>query len=74
MGKGTGILLDEQTNDLKIAVKAGCPPGGVVLDSFFETCTTGIVARNLGRNYIGIELNPDYEKIAEAHLGDGVIF
>ena len=55
-------------------IKAGCPPGGVVLDPFFGAGTTGLVARNLGRNYIGIELNPDYVKTAEARLGDGVIF
>jgi DNA modification methylase len=42
----------------------------VVLDPFFGAGTTGLVARNLGRNYIGIELNPDYVKIAEARLGD----
>lgn len=49
-------------------IKAGCPPGGVVLDPFFGAGTTGVVARNLGRNYIGIELNPAYVKIAEGRL------
>ena len=55
-------------------IKVCCPPGDVVLEPFFGVGTTGLVARNLGRNYIGIELNPDYVKIAEARLGYGVIF
>jgi DNA modification methylase len=49
-------------------VKAGCPPGGVVLDPFFGAGTTGVVARNLGRNYIGIELNAEYVGIANKRI------
>lgn len=41
-------------------VLAGCPTGGVVLDPFNGSGTTGIVALNNHRNYIGIELNPEY--------------
>lgn len=37
----------------------------VVLDPFHGSGTTGIVARKLGRNFIGIELNPEYLKIEE---------
>lgn len=49
-------------------VKAGCPPKGIVLDPFFGSGTTGLVAQNLGRNYIGIELNEKYIEIAEERL------
>lgn len=49
-------------------IKAGCPVGGIVLDPFFGAGTTGVVAKKLGRNYIGIELNPDYVKMAEDRL------
>lgn len=41
-------------------IKAGCPVGGIVLDPFFGAGTTGVVARKLGRNFIGIELNEKY--------------
>lgn len=41
-------------------VLAGCPMGGVILDPFNGSGTTGIVALNNNRNYIGIELNPEY--------------
>ena len=42
--------------------------GGVVLDPFMGACTTALVAKKLGRRYIGIELNPDYIKICEDRL------
>lgn len=41
-------------------IKAGCPEGGIVLDPFHGSGTTGIVANKLNRNYIGMELNPEY--------------
>lgn len=49
-------------------IKAGCPEGGLVLDPFMGAGTTALVSRKLGRNYIGIELNPEYIKIAEKRL------
>ncbi|AJK90152.1 hypothetical protein PI85_09580 [Lysinibacillus sp. A1] len=49
-------------------VLAGCPLDGVVMDPFFGSGTTGLVALKHGRNFIGIELNPDYIKIAEKRL------
>jgi DNA modification methylase len=42
--------------------------GGVVFDPFMDAGTTAIVARELGRNYIGIELNEEYVKLAEERL------
>lgn len=41
-------------------ILAGCPEGGLVLDPFAGAGTTLYVAEQLGRNSIGIELNPDY--------------
>ncbi len=51
-------------------VLAGCRPGGVVLDPFMGSGTTAIVAIEEGRNYIGIELNPDYVKLAENRINE----
>jgi site-specific DNA-methyltransferase (adenine-specific) len=42
--------------------------GGIVLDPFFGTGTTGLVALKQNRKFIGIELNPGYIKIAEKRL------
>lgn len=49
-------------------IKAGTPEGGVVLDMFFGSGTTGVVARKLYRNFIGIELNPGYAQMAGDRL------
>ncbi|SFC65174.1 site-specific DNA-methyltransferase [Tropicimonas isoalkanivorans] len=43
-------------------------PGDVVLDPFFGTGTTGAVAKMLGRDFIGIEREPSYRKVAEARI------
>lgn len=42
---------------------------GVVLDPFFGTGTVGEVARAHGRDWLGIELNSKYVRLAEARLG-----
>ena len=44
------------------------PPGGVVLDPFTGSGTTGIAAMREGFGFIGIELKPEYASIANARL------
>ena len=41
---------------------------GIVLDPFMGAGTTAVVAKKLKRNWIGIELNPEYIKIAEKRI------
>ena len=53
---------------IRDCIKAGCPPGGVVLDPFMGAGTTAVVARKLNRNFIGVELNPEYVNLAEKRL------
>lgn len=43
-------------------------PGDVVLDPFFGTGTTGAVAKKLGRNFIGIEREENYRKLAAKRI------
>jgi site-specific DNA-methyltransferase (adenine-specific) len=45
------------------------PRPGVVLDPFFGTGTVGLVAQELGRDWLGIELKPEYVQIARERLG-----
>ena len=52
-----------------IPLLAGCPKDGVVLDPFMGSGTTGMVAKQLDRHYVGIELNPEYKELAEARIG-----
>jgi len=49
-------------------ILAGCPVGGTVLDPFAGAGTTGLVALEEGRNFLGIELNPDYVTLIEKRL------
>lgn len=61
--------------DLPIrCIKAGCKPGGTVLDPFSGSGTTGAAARQLGRKYIGIDLNPAYHDLARGRFAQGAFF
>ncbi len=46
-------------------ILAGCPKDGITLDPFFGRGTVGRVSLKNGRNYIGIELNPEYAEMAK---------
>ena len=48
---------------------AGCPEGGIVLDPFMGSGTTGMVASQMGRHFVGIELNPAYTELAYKRIG-----
>jgi len=56
---------------IKTPILAGCPKGGIVLDPFIGSGTTAEVARELGRDCIGIEINPEYIKIIKKRLFGG---
>jgi site-specific DNA-methyltransferase (cytosine-N4-specific) len=45
-------------------IAAGCRPGGVVLEPFSGSGTTGLAALAHGARYIGIDLNPDFHQLA----------
>jgi site-specific DNA-methyltransferase (cytosine-N4-specific) len=47
---------------------AGSRVGDVVLDPFFGSGTTGQVAQKLGRQWVGIELNHEYQKLQEDRM------
>ena len=52
-------------------VRAGCPKGGVVLDPFMGSGTTGVVALAEGRRFIGIDLKKEYFEMTKARLLTG---
>ncbi len=47
---------------------AASNPGDIVLDPFFGSGTTGAVAKQLGRNFIGVERDPTYAEAARARI------
>ena len=50
-------------------ISAGTKKGDYVLDPFFGSGTVGVVCERLKRNYIGIELHPEYIALAAKRLG-----
>nr|WP_198647111.1 site-specific DNA-methyltransferase [Pannonibacter carbonis] len=49
-------------------LKASSRPGDFVLDPFFGSGTVGLAAEEMGRSYVGIELNPEYVALAADRL------
>jgi DNA modification methylase len=52
----------------KRCILASCPPDGLVLDPFVGVGTTGVVARRLGRRFVGIELSKKYCRMAAKRM------
>lgn len=49
-------------------VRLLCPAGGLVLDPFTGSGTTGVVAVQEGRNFVGLELKPGYVELARDRI------
>lgn len=49
-------------------IKAGCPEGGLVMDPFMGAGTVAVVAKKLGRHWLGSELNPEYVDMANKRI------
>ena len=62
------MSTNKQHEEKHHLVKAGCPKDGLIFDPFMGDGTTGVVAKKLGRHYVGIDLNPAYISIAEARI------
>lgn len=60
--------LTEKPVDLMKELVRICPPGGVVLDAFQGSGTTGVAALASGLHYIGIEAVEEYHNIAVSRL------
>ncbi|HJN12864.1 MAG: site-specific DNA-methyltransferase [Pirellulaceae bacterium] len=53
---------------VETCILASCPPDGVVCDPFVGSGTTPLVARELGRNYVGIDCVEEYCEMARKRL------
>jgi len=56
-------VFPEQLAEIPISV--GCPKGGIVLDPFCGSGTTGVVAKKLGRDFWGIDISSVYVKMSD---------
>lgn len=57
---------------LEIIIIASSNEGDIVLDPFFGTGTTGVVAERLNRKWIGIEINEKFIKVAKNRIYGGI--
>ena len=57
-----------------LCIKAGSKEGDTVLDPFMGSGTTAYVAQELGRDWIGIELNPEYVEIIKRRTAQNTLF
>ncbi|MET9259632.1 site-specific DNA-methyltransferase [Amycolatopsis sp. NPDC004079] len=69
---GTGHPAAGTLEIARRCVRLGCPPGGVVLDPFCGSGTTGIAALEHGCSFIGIDLDPDCHDLAWLRLTGAV--
>ena len=62
-------------NELPLKLMARCLKlttniGDTIFDPFMGSGTTGVACKELGRNFIGIEISPEYFKIAEQRINN----
>jgi len=55
-------------------IKSSCPPGGIVLDPMCGSGTTLVMAKKLGRRFIGIDINSQYCEMAERRLASVPVY
>jgi site-specific DNA-methyltransferase (adenine-specific) len=68
MAENTSHPTQKPEKLLARVILASSNPGDVVLDPFLGSGTTSVVARKLGRHYIGIEQEEEYCLLAEKRL------
>lgn len=57
---------------IETPIKSCCPEDGIVLDIFMGSGTSGLVAKKLNRNYIGIELNEEYVELSKKRIAEEI--
>ena len=62
--------LIKPLNIIKNLIENSSRPGDLVLDPFLGSGTTAAACLELGRNYLGYEINPEYFGIAEKRILD----
>jgi DNA modification methylase len=69
-GAGNGHPTVKNTALMEWLVKLVCPPGGVVLDPFAGSGSTGVAALRCGRGFVGVEREPEYFATARRRVGE----
>lgn len=67
-GEGNTHPTVKPTDLMKYLVRLITPAGGIVMDPFMGSGTTGVAAKSEGFSFLGIEREPDYLEIAKARI------
>lgn len=67
-GAGNNHATVKPTKLMEYLINMVTREGQTVLDPFMGSGTTGVACKNLNRNFIGIEMNEEYLKIAESRI------
>lgn len=67
-GEGNGHPTVKPLKLMEYLIRLITPPGGIVLDPFMGSGTTGVACKQLGFEFIGIEMNKEYVEIAERRI------
>ena len=67
-GEGNTHPTVKPTDLMKYLVRLITPKGGIVLDPFMGSGTTGVAAKSEGFSFLGIEREPDYLEIARTRI------
>ena len=70
-GFGGAHFATFPTKLIEPCVRASSRPGDRILDPFFGSGTVGVVAQQLNRHYVGIELNPEMSHLSADRLRGG---
>ena len=66
----TGHPTTKPTNLIEKLIMRMTKEGDTVLDPFMGSGTTGVACARLNRNFIGIEINPQYFEIAQRRIAE----
>ena len=69
-GKELGHPNAKPLEFVKRMVSNSSEKGGLVFDPFMGSGTTGVACKEIGRDFIGCEINPDYFKIANERINE----
>ena len=68
----TNHPTEKPENLLQKIILIGSKEGDTILDPFMGSGTTGVVAKRLGRNFIGIEIDISYFELAAQRIENAV--
>lgn len=69
-GTGNNHPTVKSTKLMSYLIRLVTPPGGIVLDPFCGSGSTGVAAKAENLKFVGIEQNAEYVKVAERRVGD----